>query len=202
MPSPEAGSTGASSAAPSAGGPDEKARRLLAIARRSIETGLAKDRPLAPDLAELPPELREPAASFVTLRLDGELRGCIGSLEAHAPLATDVAENAFKAAFRDPRFEPVTAAELDELELHVSVLGPLVRLDVASEEELVACLRPGRDGLVLREGARRATYLPSVWEQLPDPHRFVRELKRKAGLSDDHWSPRIECYRYAVEELS
>ena len=202
MPSPDSASTGASWAAASPNGSGERARRLLAIARRSIETGLASGRPLEPDLAELPAELCEPAASFVTLRLAGELRGCIGSLEAHAPLAKDVAENAFKAAFRDPRFEPVTAAELDQLELHVSVLGPLVRLEVASEEDLVACLRPGRDGLVLREGACRATYLPSVWEQLPDPQRFVRELKRKAGLAADHWSPRIECYRYAVEELS
>lgn len=176
-------------------------RALVELARAAIAAG--RDAPwLGPDLAGLPPTLTAPAASFVTLHRHGELRGCIGSLEAHRPLAEDVAGNARAAAFMDPRFPPVARDELPELELEISVLSPLAPLGVASEAELLAALRPGVDGLVLVDGARRATFLPAVWRQLPEPRQFLAHLKHKAGLPADHWSPAIHFLRYTVEEFA
>ena len=138
-------------------------------------------------------------ASFVTLHRQGELRGCIGHLEGVQPLVVDVAENAFAAAFRDPRFPPLAEPELAGLALHISVLTPATELEFESEQDLVAQLRPGIDGLILQEGAARGTFLPSVWESLPDPHQFLAQLKRKAGLPSDHWSERIRVFRYETE---
>jgi AmmeMemoRadiSam system protein A len=175
--------------------------KLLALARAAIAVG--RDAPwLGPDLAGLPPALRAPGASFVTLHRHGELRGCIGSLEPHRPLAEDVAGNARAAAFMDPRFPPVGRDEVAGLELEISVLSPLTPLAAASEAELLAALRPGTDGLVLVEGARRATFLPAVWRQLPEPRSFLAHLKHKAGLPADHWSPAIRFLRYTVEEFA
>jgi AmmeMemoRadiSam system protein A len=114
----------------------------------------------------------------------------------------DVARNAFGAAFADPRFPPLHAGEAAGLEVHLSILGPLERLDVACEAELLRALRPGVDGLVLRDGARRATFLPAVWESVSGPPAFVRELRRKAGLEPDHWSATLEVFRYTVESVS
>lgn len=175
--------------------------RLLGLAWEAIRRGRDAPGP-GLDLAQLPPELGAPGASFVTLHRRGELRGCMGSLEPRRPLAEDVAGNARAAAYFDPRFPPVEPAELAELELEISVLGTARPLPAASEAELVAALRPGVDGLVLHEGPRRATFLPSVWSQLPDPAQFVRQLKRKAGLAPDHWSPTLRFERYEVEEIS
>lgn len=146
--------------------------------------------------------LRLPAASFVTLRRhNGELRGCIGELEARRPLVESVAHNARNAALHDPRFEPVGAEELRDLEIHISVLGPLQPLAVHSREELVAALRPGTDGLLLDDGLHRATFLPAVWASLPDPDRFVRELERKAGLDGENWPLTLRAWRYRVTEI-
>ena len=175
---------------------------LLALARASIEHGLAEGRPLPVEPAAYEPELRRVAASFVTLERGGTLRGCIGTIEAHRPLVVDVAENAFAAAFRDPRFAPLLAAELAGLALHVALLSPLERLAVASEAELLAALRPGIDGLVLRVGARRATFLPAVWEDLPEPAAFLRQLKRKAELAEEAWPPGAEVWRYTVRDVA
>jgi hypothetical protein len=175
---------------------------LLAIARDSIAHGLARGRPLLVDLALLSPGLRLHRATFVTLRRpDGELRGCIGTLEARRPLAEDVAENAFRAAFRDPRFAPVRVDEVDRLALHLSILSPPEPLAARSEADLLAALRPGVDGLILEDGPRRATFLPEVWEQLPSPREFVRQLKRKAGLGDDHWSASLRLLRYETRAV-
>lgn len=176
-------------------------RRLLDIAWASVDEGLARGRAAEIDPSVESPALRSPGASFVTLRRDGALRGCIGSLEPCRPLACDVAENAFRSAFRDPRFPPLQPEERVRLDLHISVLGPHVPLPVESEEALVASLRPGVDGLVLMEGAHRATFLPAVWESLPDPCTFVRELKRKAGLPADHWSSDLRFWRYRTESI-
>jgi len=177
-------------------------RQLLAIARQSIEQGLHGGQPLRLSQDDLTPRLRETGGTFVTLRHHGELRGCIGTLEPHQPLAQDVAEHAFAAAFGDPRFPPLRADELDDLTIGISILGPPEELVFEDEADLVRQLRPGVDGLILQEGARRGTFLPSVWEQLPDPAEFLRQLRRKAGLPADHWSDTLRVWRYLVETVT
>jgi hypothetical protein len=181
--------------------PDER-RALLDVAHASIEHGVQRGGALRVDPAAYPEALREVRATFVTLRREGRLRGCVGTLEAQQPLVADVAESAWGAAFRDPRFERLRAAELEGLEISISVLGALEALRVASEEELIAKLRPGVDGLLLREGGLRGTLLPAVWQHVPEARDFVREVKRKAGLPDDHWSASLEILRYEVESIS
>jgi AmmeMemoRadiSam system protein A len=152
-------------------------------------------------LDDLPAPLREPRASFVTLRKRGELRGCIGSLEAHQALALDVVDNAFKAALRDSRFPALRESELEDLEIHVSVLSPLERLHVASESELLAALRPKVDGVLLSEPPYRGTFLPTVWESLREPEQFLRELKHKAGLPENYWSDQLQVWRYTTQSI-
>lgn len=175
---------------------------LLQLAEASIRHGLAHGRPLKPDLAEYEPALREPGASFVTLKREGELRGCIGSLTAHRPLVDDVAENAYAAAFSDPRFYPLQAIELHGLEMHVSILGTPEPMGFTSERDLLEQLRPGIDGLILEEGFRRGTFLPSVWEQLPSAQDFLNHLKLKAGLPVNYWSETIQISRYTTHSFS
>lgn len=174
-------------------------RILLALALASIRHGLAQHTPLLPLPDDYGARLRELRAAFVTLHHAGELRGCIGTLEARDPLVLEVADKAFAAAFRDPRFIPLAADELDSLEISISVLSPPRPLPVASEAELLEQLRPGVDGLILSDGLRRATFLPSVWEQLPDPADFLAQLKRKAGLPVQHWSADLRLERYGSE---
>jgi AmmeMemoRadiSam system protein A len=179
---------------------DESDRRLLLeVARASISYGLMHDRSQPVDPADYPAALRAPRAAFVTLNRHGQLRGCIGHLEASQALVRDVADNAYAAAFRDPRFPPVTAAELEDLEVHISVLSPPEPLPVASETELLEQMRPGIDGLILEEGRHRGTFLPSVWESLPAPEQFLAHLKLKAGLSPGYWSDGIRVARYTTE---
>lgn len=175
---------------------------LLEVARRSISRGVATGDPLRLDVDDYPELLRKPRATFVTLQRDGKLRGCMGSLEASRPLVADIAHNAHAAAFRDPRFPPLTDAELADLEIHLSILSPLEPLPVADERDLLRKVRPGIDGLVLRDRTHRGTFLPSVWESLAEPSEFVRELKRKAGLPTDTWSDDWEVFRYTVESIS
>lgn len=172
---------------------------LLDLARASIRQGLQQGRPLTVALEGLAADLVVLRASFVTLEKEGRLRGCIGSLEAWRPLAVDVAENAYAAAFRDPRFPPVQAGEVDEIEIHLSLLTPAVAMTFSSEADLLAQLQPGVDGLILQEGSSRGTFLPSVWAELPSPQLFLTHLKRKAGLSADYWSPTVRVMRYTAE---
>ena len=167
---------------------------LLDLARRAIAHGLAHGQPL-PAPAWQPTFLAEHRASFVTLTRHGRLRGCIGRLEAVRPLGVDVADNAFAAAFRDPRFAPVRQEEFDALCLTVAVLTVPEPLPVRGEAELLARLEPGTHGLILECGERRATFLPKVWEQLPEPVEFLAHLKRKAGLPADYWN---EAMRFSV----
>jgi AmmeMemoRadiSam system protein A len=169
---------------------------LLRLARGSIEYGLIHDAPPSVDFSELPGALADPAATFTTLRFEGRLRGCCGALEASRSLAADVTHSAFRAAFRDPRFEPVRKRELDAIRLEVSVLSPLESLPVSDEADLLSRLRPGSDGLVIIADGRHATFLPTVWEMLPDPRRFLAALKAKCGLAEDYWSERLEFRRY------
>jgi AmmeMemoRadiSam system protein A len=169
--------------------------RLLAIAHDSLSHGLRHGCALAVEPTEESEALRAHGASFVSLhRADATLRGCIGTLEAIRPIARDVAENAFGAAFRDPRFAPVASEEVDELHLSIAVLGPYEPIAADSPEALARKLRPGRDGLVLQQGARRATFLPAVWGSLAGPLDFVRALEHKAGITS--WREPVEALRY------
>ncbi|MEX2327277.1 MAG: AmmeMemoRadiSam system protein A, partial [Pseudomonadales bacterium] len=174
---------------------------LLQVARESILQSLKEPGNFNVHLADFPPPLVQERASFVTLNRHGRLRGCIGSLAAHRPLVVDVASNARAAAFKDPRFKPLTADEFYSIDLHLSVLTPPSPIDVQSRDELIDVLRPGIDGLIIEEDGRRSTYLPSVWEQLPDPARFVAELRRKAGLAADEWRPSTRVFRNQTEEF-
>jgi AmmeMemoRadiSam system protein B/AmmeMemoRadiSam system protein A len=176
-------------------------RAMCSLARDSIRQGLETGQPPEVDLAGVDARLRMPAATFVTLELDDRLRGCIGSLEARRSLAEDIVQNAFAAAFRDPRFAPLTLGELDTIRIEISVLTPPEPLSVRTEDELLAALRPGRDGLILEAGSHRATFLPAVWEQLPDRRDFVRQLKQKAGLSRTGWPVDMRCTRYEAVKV-
>ncbi len=151
--------------------------------------------------AQCSPLLLEPCACFVTLHLHGALRGCIGTLESKEPLVDAVITAAYNAALDDPRFSPVTAEELPLLAIDISVLSPAQPMTARSEAELLNSLRPGVDGLIIAEGPRRATFLPAVWQQLPTPEEFFRQLKLKAGLAVDYWSDTLELNRYSTESF-
>jgi AmmeMemoRadiSam system protein A len=174
---------------------------LLDVAAASVEHGLRRGGLLSVDPQRYVPPLREIRASFVTLRIGDALRGCTGCLEAQRPLVSDVARNAYRSAFGDPRFQPLSEEELPGLRFSVSVLSPLEPLPADSEAELLARLRPGIDGLMLREGQAAATFLPAVWGSLPEPAQFLAELRRKAGLPPHHWSRALSFERYTAVEI-
>jgi AmmeMemoRadiSam system protein A len=174
---------------------------LLKLAKNSIEHGLQIGRPLKINLTNFPETLREKRATFVTLHRNQQLRGCMGMLEAKRPLLEDVAENAFAAAFKDSRFQPLAAKELAELDIHLSILSPAEPISFTSEQDLLAKLQPGIDGLIVQEGFRRGTFLPSVWESLVKPEDFLSHLKQKAGLPKNYWSDSIKFYRYQTETV-
>lgn len=134
------------------------------------------------------------------LEKQGQLRGCIGSPEAWRPLATDVAQNAYRAAFHDPRFGPLKMDETPGLDLHISVLSPAHPFSFLDEGDLLYKLQPHVDGLIIEDQGRRALFLPSVWEQLPDPRQFLAHLKAKAGLGTEHWSDSFKAWRFIAAE--
>lgn len=177
-------------------------QQLIKIAKDSIAYGLKHARALSINNKNYSPELQAQHASFVTLEIKQQLRGCIGILEATRPLVIDIAENAFAAAFKDPRFAPLSATEYALLEIHLSILGPAVAISFYSEEDLIRQLRPGIDGLIMQEGGRRGTFLPSVWESLTEPSDFLQHLKQKSGLSIDYWSDSLKVSRYECEYIS
>jgi len=181
---------------------DAERSELLQIARSSVEQGLQTGHPARIAVDNLPEPLREARASFVTLEHNGELRGCVGTLEPFRPLAVDVAENAFASAFRDPRFPALQAQELASLDMEISVLGAPSRIAFTSEADLLARLQPGIDGLTLRLGTRQATFLPSVWSMLPEPRRFLQALKRKAGITSCEDPGAMMAWRYVTESFS
>jgi AmmeMemoRadiSam system protein A len=171
---------------------------LITIAREAIEADAA--------FLDIPREwdeawLRERAASFVTLRLDGDLRGCIGTVDAHRALGDDVAHNAWAAAYRDTRFPPLDPAERARLAIEVSVLSPRLPIEAATEEEALAKIHPGIDGLVLEFSGHHATFLPQVWEGIPDRLEFLSHLRRKARLPMRFWHPGVKLSRYTVEKF-
>ena len=177
-------------------------QQLLHLARGAIRHELATGSQFDVPLADYHSMLREKRGSFITLNLRGQLRGCIGNLSASRPLLLDVAHNACAAAFRDPRFQPLTNEEYHGIDLHISVLGAPQALAVNSREELAAFLRPGVHGVIFELDRRRSTYLPSVWEKLPDPDEFIGELRAKAGLPRQGWSRKMRVSVYTTEEFS
>ena len=180
----------------------EDKKLLLELAKKSIAHGLETGRPLALNSSQMGSSaLQQPGACFVTLTINDKLRGCIGCLQAYRPLVNDVIENAYSAAFRDHRFPPVTEYEFPQLHYHISLLGVPEPMSVGSEEDLLNQLVPKKDGLIIDDGRHRATFLPSVWQSLPEPKQFLLHLKRKAGMADDYWSSAIEVKRYRVESV-
>ncbi len=173
---------------------------LLALARQAIGLALGAGGPAGVELDAAAEEdwLQAPGACFVTLTHRGLLRGCIGSVWARRRLLEDVRSNARAAALADPRFPPLTAAELPSTRIEVSLLSVPSPLAAASEAEALAALRPGIDGLILDYAEAQATFLPQVWESLPAPHDFLVQLKRKAGLPAAFWAPAIRLQRYTV----
>jgi AmmeMemoRadiSam system protein B/AmmeMemoRadiSam system protein A len=174
-----------------------KGELLTRMARASITSKLGGGGATLP----YPDWLKDKGATFVTLTQNGQLRGCIGSLEAHRPLGVDLMENARSAAFRDPRFTPLSKAELERTRVEVSILSPAEPMQFSSEADLLRQLRPGRDGIILEHGPHRATFLPQVWEQLPEPREFMARLKQKAGLPADFWADDLRISRYGVEKF-
>jgi len=175
---------------------------LLNLARRAIE--LAVNRHPLPqlNLEEYSPLLRENGASFVTLMIDGQLRGCIGALEPYQPLVQDVCEHAAAAALEDYRFSPVTPAEVPLIEIEISHLTPPQPLDYKDPQDLVNRLRPNIDGVVLRDEFRRSTFLPQVWEKLPNPEVFLSQLCQKMGAPANLWRRKpLQVFIYQVEEF-
>ncbi len=181
---------------------DAERARLSRLARESIRYGLQQGCALPIQAADYPQNLQAARAAFVTLNRQGGLRGCIGHLEPVQPLVADVVQNAFAAAFQDPRFPPLQAAEEPQLEVHISVLSLPQAMTFDSEADLLRQIRPGEDGLILQDGPHRGTFLPSVWESLPEPRQFLEHLKIKAGLPSGHWSDRIRISRYQTESWS
>ena len=175
---------------------------LLRAARQTLASFTKRGKPPKLDETSFPQALRGHAASFITLQQDGRLRGCIGSLTAHRPLVRDMSENTVKAASADPRFAPVTAEEVPGLRLKIAVLSPSAPMTFSGEADLLSQLTPHRDGLILRDGAKRGVFLPMVWESLPDPAEFLRALKVKAGLPKDHWSDTLEIDRFCAESFA
>lgn len=173
---------------------------MLALARQSIEQGLSGNE-LRIRAEDFSPALQRIRATFVTLHVNGGLHGCIGTLEAEYPLVIDVVKNACAAAFCDPRFAVLTRADFEALDVHISMLNPPAPIHFTSENDLLRQLRPGVDGLILIERRERGTFLPAVWETLPDAREFLRHLKQKAGLPTDYWSDTIRFERYTTESF-
>ena len=180
---------------------DEK-QTLLKIARQSLEAGVRGQKLPLLDLHSMPQRLKDSGASFVTLTINGNLRGCIGALEPYQPLAEDVSEHAIAAALQDFRFPNVQPEELSRIEIEVSRLTVPVPLKYDTPEDLLEKLRPGIDGVLLRDGHRRATFLPQVWEKISNPAEFLDNLCYKMGASTDLWRKKhLDVSIYQVEEF-
>ena len=179
----------------------EQKQQLLKVARDSISWGLDYGQTMPVNELDFDENLRQHQASFVTLYKSHKLRGCIGNLKASRPLVMDVSHNAYAAAFRDPRFRKLKEAEMGQLTISISVLSVPAPIQFNSELELLRQLEPGVDGLIIADGTARATFLPSVWEQLTDKVEFLNQLKQKAGLSNDFWSDTIQVSRYFTDSF-
>jgi len=173
---------------------------LFGLADLGVRTGLDGRPAPAVDPSTLVPALQEPAGVFVTLEVAGELNGCIGTVEPVEPLGVAVPRLAWAAAFADSRLPPLTAADYPSLDIKLSLMSPLAPVPAATEEEVLAILRPGVDGLLIRHGAADAIFLPAVWDKLPDAVTFLHQLKAKAGLRPGHWPRDVQAWRYTTSE--
>ena len=167
----------------------------------SLELGSNARFELTLNLDNYSADLQQQRATFVTLNINDQLRGCIGTLVAHQPLVIDVAHNARAAAFHDPRFGPLSKPEFERLQIHISILGEPEPMTFTSQQDLLQQIRPGIDGLILTSGSHRGTFLPSVWESLATPEEFLSHLKLKAGLPASYWSDDIRIERYTTESF-
>jgi len=175
---------------------------LLEIVSRALARAVeTRAKPVLEQAPDRPLALTAPRATFVTLKIDGALRGCVGSIVPQHPLIEDVVDSAYKAGFTDRRFDPLGTDELPRLTIGISILSHPRRIAANRDEDLLAQLRPGRDGLIIEDGRNRALFLPSVWEMLPAPRDFLTQLKRKAGLPDSYWSPETEARRFTTESF-
>lgn len=180
----------------------EEQNVLLRMARDAMERGVKGEKLPPLDDSSLTPRLREEGASFITLTVRGQLRGCIGALEPYQSLAQDVREHAIAAALEDPRFPAVSERELNGIQIEVSRLTRPVPLEYKNADDLLSKLRPHVDGVILRDGFHRATFLPQVWEKIPDPVEFLGNLCYKMGASPDLWREKhLEVLTYQVEEF-
>jgi uncharacterized protein len=180
----------------------EEKKLLLGVARSALEHGVRREQQPVLDPKSMPERLQEQGASFITLTIHGELRGCIGALEPYQPLVLDVQEHAVAAGLEDPRFPPVAPRELEQIHIEISRLTLPKRLAYTGAEDLLARLRPNVDGVILRDGPRRATFLPQVWEKIPDKSEFLDNLCYKMGAAPDTWRRKnLEVLVYQVEEF-
>ena len=181
---------------------DEEQRMLLQLARQAMEAAVCGEPEPVVELDGLPPRLQQVGTSFVTLTRRGQLRGCIGALEPVESLAIDVCKHAVDAALQDYRFPPVKQYELEEIDIEISRLTLPQTLEYECAEDLLAKLQPGRDGVVLKDGLYRATFLPQVWEKLPDCSEFLDHLCDKMGAPVNLWRfKKLEVQTYQVEEF-
>lgn len=176
-------------------------QELLSLARESIRVQLVLQRDLHIDETVFSPALQQCAASFVTLRIKDKLRGCIGATRATEPLVKDVVHHASASAFDDPRFPPLTLEEEAEISIEISVLSTPTPLIFSNEKSLLQALSPGKDGLILEVGAHRSTFLPNVWNSLPNRTDFLAQLKLKADLAADFWSDDLKAWRYETYQF-
>jgi hypothetical protein len=180
---------------------EEHKHQLLKIARGSIQHGLEKNTGLKLSVENYPETLRETRATFVTLKIDMQLRGCIGTIQAISPLVVSVSDNAWSSAFRDPRFKPLTHDEFELIHISISILTPSTPITFGTEKDLLEQLRPDIDGLIIEKGSQRATFLPSVWEALQQPEDFLHQLKLKAGMRPEVCPERVWRYEsISIEE--
>ncbi|MDM8558322.1 AmmeMemoRadiSam system protein A [Candidatus Parabeggiatoa sp. HSG14] len=176
-------------------------KTLLQVAKKSIQLGLETDKPLVVEVTDYEEELQKVKATFVTLEINQNLRGCMGTITAFRPLISDVSYQAYNAAFYDPRFSRVGINEFPILDIHISILTEPKSMSFDSEDDLIQQLRPGVDGLIISDRGHRATFLPSVWESLTDPQDFLHHLKKKAGLPSKYWSDTFEAQNYTTESI-
>lgn len=179
-----------------------KQNLLLTLAWQSIANGLKTGKPLKIDIPDYPIDFSEPCATFVTVKYKHQLRGSFGSLHATRPLAEDVCENAFAAAFCDRHFPSVNDEELADLKIQIDLLSPPEQIIFTSEIELISQLKPHVDGLILEEGSHHACFMPSNWETFHTPMQFLQQLKRKAGLPATYWSKTVKASRFTVDCMS